>query len=582
MERSEAHTYGGRTLKGGGHDRRADLAGPLSPRRPVSLIRWIRSGALVLTVAGTFGCQALPQLPPSTSDQSVANRVVTGAASSLCADAVDWLKAEPTREVRLQGRAPSAPAAGSEHTVRNGTASPSAGTRFAGVELVLRDLRDLPLPRQAQTAVRATAEDGAAFMDDPRSSLGDAAAIVEETVVAADLAYDIEEQTLSDLGAAGHLDPDLVSRQLPGYTVQKLYVDRFSGLKAVAFESRLSHHRIYAIAGTQVFINRDYRDWATGLVMARPQFVSNASLLLARDAADYARDPERGGEVFFTGQSQGAVISQALAFLAQDVLNARSDPHRLVHVVSWGIAGATEPIVEMITRSRQGYGRDVSPAVERHLSLVDPDHAAAIRVWDELGEHWSGLDEGVVADHVRSVARQMHIIGFFFDIDPFARIGTFLGQPLMLPTELVLPQRCEQLVAELVLDTRIGDLGVRLESHFLKGYRRAVVRGAVGLARPAKVTQREWVLDLLSVTRAVGRTWLRNIYLTGMGDSDGNWQRCFAARRWITDRNRDCRRRYWPGCDQHAIESEHPDDTPGWCLVAEDGAAATTGEVTSR
>lgn len=192
------------------------------------------------------------------------------------------------------------------------------------------------------------------------------------------------------------------------------------------------------------------------------------------------------------------------------------------------------------------------------------------------------MDEWAVADHVRSVARQMHIIGFFFDIDPFARIGTFLGQILVLPTELVLPQRCEQLVAELVLDTRIGDFGVRLESHFLKGYRRAVVRGAIALARPAQITQREWVLDVLAATKAIGRTWLRNIYLTGLGESDGNWQRCFAARRWITDRNRDCRRPYWPGCDEPAVGSERLGEAAGWCLIAEDGDAALAGQATSH
>ena len=102
----------------------------------------------------------------------------------------------------------------------------------------------------------------------------------------------------------------------------------------------------------------------------------------------------------------------------------------------------------------------------------------------------------------------MHVIGFFFDIDPFARVGTSLGEPLVFPVELVLPQRCEQLVTELVLDTRIGDIGLRLEAHFLKGYRRAAERGAIGLARPAQITQRGWVLDLLPPAEVVGRTWL--------------------------------------------------------------------------
>ena len=142
-------------------------------------------------------------------------------------------------------------------------------------------------------------------------------------------------------------------------------------------------------------------------------------------------------------------------------LNTRPDPHRLVHVVTWGVTGATEPIVEMINRYRQGYGRDFSPALERHWSLTAPEHGTAIPVWNDLGARWSGLGEEAVDDHVRSVARQMHVIGYFFDIDPFARVGTFLGEPLAFPVELVLPQRCERLVTELVLDTRIGDVGLR-------------------------------------------------------------------------------------------------------------------------
>ena len=531
---------------------------------------------LVLTVAGSLGCQALPQLPDPASDQSVASRVAAGAASSLCAGAFEWLKAEPTREVRLSWPAPSASAGDfatdPDVVNKHRMASHVASDQVTETELVVR-VRDLPLPRRAAGAITRTGRDGSEFVDDRRSGLADVSSVVEATVVAADLAYDIQEETRSDLLATGRLDPETVSRELPGYIIQRLYVDRFSGLKAFALESRHSHHRIYAIAGTQVFVNRDYRDWASGLMMARPQFVSNASLLLVKDAADYASDPKHGGEVFFTGQSQGAVISQALGFLVQEVLNTRPDPHRLVHVVTWGVTGASEPIIEMINRYRQGYGRDLWSALERHWSSTDAEYSAAIQVWNDLGARWSTLTDQAVAHHVRSVARQMQIIGYFFDIDPFARIGTFLGQPLVFPVELVLPQRCEQLVTELVLDTRIGDLGLRLESHFLKGYRRAAERGAIGLARPAHIMKDEWVLDLLPAAEVVGRTWLRNIYLTQLGESEGNWQRCFAADRWITDRNRDCRRRYWPGCDQEQTETglgERTSENAGWCLVADD------------
>ena len=530
-----------------------------------------------MAVGGSYGCQALPLLPDSASEQSVPSRLVAGTGTSLCTGALDWLRAEPTREVRLQ--LPAASASGDEFATnsnvetRHSTASHEARDGLAGIELVVHDVRDLPLPRQATGAVTSTGRNGAEFVNDRRSRLEDVLDIVEASVVAADLAYDIREKAPSDLRAIGPLDPETVNRELPGYIIQRLYVDSFSGLKAVALESRLSRHRIYAIAGTQVFVNRDYRDWASGLMMARPQFVSNASLVLVKDAADYARDPEHGGEVFFTGQSQGAVISQALALLTQELLNTRPDPHRLVHVVTWGVTGATEPIIEMINRYRRGYGRDFWPALERHWSLTDTEYSAAIRVWGDLGASWSGLSEEAVDDHVRSVARQMHVIGFFFDIDPFARVGAFLGEPLVFPVELVLPQRCEQLVTELVLDTRIGDIGLRLESHFLKGYRRAAERGAIGLARPAQITQRGWVLDLLPPAEVVGRTWLHNIYLTELGESEGNWRRCFAADRWVTDRNRDCRRTYWPGCDQEHTEvglGELSSENGGWCLVAND------------
>ena len=44
-------------------------------------------------------------------------------------------------------------------------------------------------------------------MNDRRSGLADALDIVAASVVAADLAYDIQEQAQSDLRAIGHLDP---------------------------------------------------------------------------------------------------------------------------------------------------------------------------------------------------------------------------------------------------------------------------------------------------------------------------------------------------------------------------------------
>ena len=543
-----------------------------------------RATLIAVTVAGVSGCAALPQLPNSRDDPNMGRAALAGMASSVCTVALDQLSTEPTREVRLRWPAssgsPGDAAKDADLLIRHSTALPGTSDQSLGAELVLRDVRDLAIPRAPANVVRYSDEDGAGFARDRRSTLADP---TKATVYAADLAYDIEEQEEGDRYATGRLDPAAVARQLPGYRVQRIYVDRFSGLKAVALESRGSRHRIYAIAGTQVFTSRDYRDWASGLMMARSQFVSDASLRLVADAGEYARDPEHGGEVFFTGQSQGAVISQALGFLTQERLNIVPVRQHLIHVVAWGVTGATEPIVEMIRRSRNGYGRDVWPALERHWRLTDPEFAA-MRLWNDLATRWSELNDEAVPEHVHAVAGQMDVIGYFFDIDPFARIGTFLGERYVFPPELVLPQHCEELVAELVLDTRIGDYGLRLESHFLKGYRRAVERGAVGVARPAQVAPREWVLDLVPLASVVGRFWLSSIYLTSLGEDADNWQRCFAAGRWITDRNRNCRHPYWPGCGpEHAavgIQDRTAGDA-GWCLVA-DLAPGQVGERSRR
>ncbi len=546
------HRVGGRQRAGG-------------PGAFAVLRRW---GWAVVLLGGTgalAGCEALPTLSPSPPNQGAARDLVAGAAASLCADTFDWLKAEPVREIHL------------DHL--GAAASTAARGKAADVQLVLRDVRDLPLPRLTSGKVTPLAEDGHSFIEDPRSRLPDLPAVVETTVLAADQAYDVEERDRS-----GPTDPDpaevaAAARDFPNYVLRKLYVDVFSGLKGFALDSRDGSHRIYATAGTQVFASRDYRDWATGLMMARPQFVSDAGLLMVRDAADYAGDPDHGGEVFFTGQSQGAVIAQAQGFLAEELLNERPGPHHLVHVVAWGVAGTSESIITMIERSRQGYGRDIWPPLERHWALTDANHRAAMLVWDVLAARWSRLDGADVASHVHAVGRQMHAVGYFFDIDPFARLGTFLGTPLFFPAELVLPQRCEPLVTELVFDTRFGDVGLQLESHFLKGYRRAVQRGAIDLARPARVEEHKWVREVLPAVEPVGHAWLKNIYVARLGKSAANWQRCLASGHWLTNANRDCRKSYWPGCAPGTAGTP-PDKSSRaaeWCLLAGDDGRTRDG-----
>ncbi len=232
-------------------------------------------------------------------------------------------------------------------------------------------------------------------------------------------------------------------------------------------------------------------------MMAEPQFVSDATLLMIKNAADYARDPERGGEVLITGQSQGALGAQGIGYLLEEYLNASGAPHHLVHVVSWGTAGAEEAIVGMIRRHRRGMSRGVWPPLERHWSYTEPDYGAVMQIWRDIRTQWQDLADEEIEAHVSSVASHMRIIGFFFEIDPFARAGRFLGTSFVFPTELMLPDPCEDLVVELLFRTKIGKLGVTLESHFLNGYRRAATRGAIATSRPAQPEKWPWVVDWL-------------------------------------------------------------------------------------
>ena len=253
-----------------------------------------------------------------------------------------------------------------------------------------------------------------------------------------------------------------------------------------------------------MFESRDYRDWASGLMMASPQFVSDAALTMIRHAADYAADMEHGGEVVVTGQSQGALGAQGLGFLLQEYLNAKGGPHHLVHVVAWGAAGAEAEIVagdRPVPPRRQP--RRLAAAGTPHGLLPSPTTRRSMAIWHAIGWQWLTLDDAAIDAHVRSVAAQMRIVGFFFEIDPFARAGQFLGTPFVFPTELILPDRCDNLVLELLFRTRIGKLGrdpgvalpQRLPPRGGAGRDRAVAAGragevAVGYGRAGRCPRR--------------------------------------------------------------------------------------------
>ena len=442
--------------------------------------------------------------------------------------------------------------------------------------MLIDDIRDLDLPHWLSHKITYLEPSRRSALRDARSHLTGLGPVDEATVLAAELAYDVEDIVGDDGRSQAHLSQAAVDGALSGYDVVATFADTLSGFKAAAFASQgtRDRHRIYAIAGTQVFENRDYRDWASGLRMASPQFVSDAALTMIRHAADYASDMERGGEVVVTGQSQGALGAQGLGFLLQEDLNARGTPHHLVHVVSWGAAGAHSEIVAVIEQYRRDGSRGVWPPLERHLAFTQPDYPEIMAIWHAIGSQWLTLDDAAIDAHVHSVAAQMRIVGFFFEIDPFARAGEFLGTPFVFPTELMLPDRCDNLVLELLFRTRIGKLGVTLESHFLNGYRRAAARGAIELSRPAEPEKWPWVMDTLADVRGVGRMWLADLFLAQVGTSETNWQTCRQAGAWMTEDNRRCRDASWPGCsrlgDDDDGEGVRTRDVPRWCLITRD------------
>ena len=117
-------------------------------------------------------------------------------------------------------------------------------------------------------------------------------------------------------------------------------------------------------------------------------------------------------------------------------------------------------------------------------------------------------------------------------------------------------------VAESMVGFGSGGFGVRLESHFLKGYRRAVSRGAIAVARPAQAAKWEWMTNLLPTFESVGEVWLEVIYLSRDATLDPNWAVCTANAEWFTVENRSCRSAGWEGCGPSS-------DPPRWCLVRE-------------
>ncbi len=444
--------------------------------------------------------------------------------------------------------------------------------RAAHVELHLSNLRDVEMPDGEGLATYRTDVDAARVQQDPRSRIPRLWRIDETTVEAASLVYDVRFPPAELLLGEPTLDLSGGSVVPAGYEVVKLYTGGYTGFAGLALESTpasgLPKHRIYAIAGTHVFDHTDLRGWASGLTFGTAQITAQAALLMIHDAAAFAADLQDGGEVFVTGQSQGGLSSQGVGYLLQTYLDATAPRHHLVHVVSWGGIGVEEALVHMIGQQRAGEGRGTWRRLETHFSALDPTYSEGARVWNAIAGEWARVAPGREREHVQAVVGRMRVIGYFFEIDMFARVGTFIGTTFAFPTALILPEDCDEMMAEAVVGNTAGTFGVRLESHFLRGYRRAVGRGAVGFARPAYPHKWQWATDLLPTFDAVGRIWMETLYLSGPATRPHTWQGCERAGVWMTQHNRRCEATFWPGCGP-VVQAE-----PNWCLITEDAVPA--------
>jgi hypothetical protein len=514
----------------------------------------LAAAALLLTAPAATG---QPRTAPG--------RVVAAEQVARCEAVAETVRRSHLHEVR-ETFAAFLPAARDILRAHAVEARITDGGRTARVELHLHAIRDMDVPDDVPPMRYLETVNAARILQDPRSRIASLWELDEITVAAAARAYDIRYADLA--GPDPH--PWLEGEPLPAlrdYEVLALYTDRYTGFAGLALAPRgggRPAHRIYAIAGTHTLDHPDLRGWGSGLTFGRGQFVSNAALHMAADAADYARDMQGGGEVFITGQSQGGLTAQGLAYLTQAMLDEGAAPHHLVHMVSWGAIGAREVMHSMIGHWRSGEGRRFGPALERHWAISDPHQPRAADAWDRLTRRWARLSPGAEEAHLDETAARIRAIGFFFDLDLFSRLGTFFGTTFAFPTALVLPDACEEIQAEFIMGQSSGRFGLRLEAHFLRGYHRAVGRGALAVARPAEPPKWAVLTSMIPALESLGDLWMETVYFASVASSPANWARCRAAHGWMTQRNALCREDWWNGC------APDPDPAqPNWCLATE-------------
>lgn len=401
--------------------------------------------------------------------------------------------------------------------------------------------------------------------------------IDEHTLSFSAMAYDLEDDRTQLLVHQPKVNVLEAGPLTEKYHILQAIADSYSGFKGLVVEnipkaSKINTpFRIYIASGTETFgpSGVDYRDWASDILLSRPQFVSDAALLMVKEAAQYVASGQ--GEVIFTGQSLGGMVAQGLGFLTQIRANQlQPDPRKrgLIHVVSWGTSAGIEPIAEMILEAKKGNSRGFPQRLEKHWSQVSPLTVAALEVWKKIEVDLRGVKFNNLAEGIRQISEQMRVIGFFFSVDPFSRIGTFLGTSFVIPYEYLAPPSCDPMKLENIGGVSMVEVGIALESHLVKSFRRGLDRNGLIAAKPALAKKWNTVMSVIDLLSPLGELWLYDLYLTKLGKSQDNWNQCFKSAEWQTNLNTSCSEKYWHGCSasSNAI-TDFVSQIPSYCMV---------------
>jgi hypothetical protein len=244
--------------------------------------------------------------------------------------------------------------------------------------------------------------------------------------------------------------------------------------------------------------------------------------------ADVLADLRAGNQTMMTGQSLGGMMAHSLGYLVNRELReaGQLDLVRKLDVLSWGIPGMGETIRTYI---RRNYGRK---------EQLDP---ALIQNFEEIA----------------------------YNIDPLRGIGDHFGKVTTIDKASLFPDEGDQFAMF---------PNIRVEAHLLPAFLRAIayrtIPGNTHFVCPGQSFNFRLprpIQGLVNdITGVLQRMRYRD-YLTRHGTAE-DWNRCYIAPRWYTNRRRNCTRQEQAGCRvaDRTLPRNQRRGMASWCMVQED------------